>query len=118
MAVLYVIAQFIGAFMGYGLLTVLTPTIILQSSGPSFCVTQPGELVTIPQALCVEFIATGTLIWLCCAIWDPRSKNSQDSVSIRFALALAGLVSASVRLASLVVVITASITRVLRANIH
>lgn len=103
MAILYVMAQFIGAFMGYGLLIILTPSIVLQSSGPSFCVTKPMELVTIPQALCMEFIATGTLIWFCCSIWDPRQGKSQDSVSLRFALAIAGLVSASVRQTSLFV---------------
>lgn len=76
---------------------VTPPTILLQSSGSSFCVTKPMELVTIPQALCIEFIATGTLIWFCCAIWDPRNAKNQDSVALRFALAIAGIVSASVR---------------------
>lgn len=97
MAILYVVAQFTGAFMGYGLLIILTPTTVLQSSGPSFCTTKPMELVTSPQALCIEFLATGTLIWFCCGIWDPRNQKHQDSVPLRFALAIAGLVSASVR---------------------
>lgn len=95
MAIVYVIAQFIGAFMGYGLLTVLIPAIALESSGPSFCVTKPRNEVTIPQAFCIEFIATGTLVWFCCGVWDPRNAKNQDSIAIRFALAFACLVSAT-----------------------
>lgn len=89
--------------MGYGLLIHVTPAAILLSSGPSFCVTKPMELVTIPQALCVEFIATGTLVWFCCGVWDPRNAKTQDSMALRFALAVSGLVSASVGFAYFIV---------------
>lgn len=86
-----------GAFLGYGLLVILTPPTILELSGPSFGVLKPMDLITIPQALCIEFIATGILIWFCCGVWDPRNAQNQDSVPLRFAFALAGLVSATVR---------------------
>lgn len=32
----------------------------------------------------------------CCGIWDPRNAKHHDSVAIKFALAIAGLVSATV----------------------
>lgn len=96
MAFVYVIAQCLGAFMGYGLLVTLTPTNIMQASGNSVCVTKPHAFVTMPQAFLIEFIATATLIWFCCSIWDPRNAKSQDSIPLRFGLAVAGLASATV----------------------
>lgn len=63
MAGVYILAQCLGAFMAYGLLLLFTPFTILKSSGESFCVTKPHELVSSPQAVGVEFIATGILIW-------------------------------------------------------
>lgn len=90
------IAQCVGAFMGYGLLISVSPEVALKASGPSFCVTKPSELITTQQAFCVEFVATATLIWFVCGIWDPRNAKHQESVSIRFALAVAGLASATV----------------------
>lgn len=98
MAISYVIAQLLGAFIGYGLLLLLIPPKILELSGPSLGVLKPMELMAIPQALCIEFIATGILIWFCCSIWDPRNAKNQDSVALRFAFAIAGLVAATVRL--------------------
>lgn len=96
MACLYVIAQCIGAFMGYGLLIILTPSTILTASAPSLCVTKPHASVSAPQAFLIEFLATAALIWFCCGVWDPRNAKAQDSVAIRFALAIAGLASATV----------------------
>lgn len=96
MAVIYVVAQSCGAFMGYGLLVTVTPVAILKMNGASFCVTKPFELVSIPQAFCIEFLATATLVWFVCGIWDPRNARHHDSVAIRFALAVAGLASATV----------------------
>lgn len=91
------IAQCVGAFMGYGLLISVSPELALKASGPSFCCTKPSDLITTQQAFCVEFVATATLIWFVCGIWDPRNGKHQDSVAIRFALAVAGLGSATVR---------------------
>lgn len=96
MACAYVIAQCFGAFMGYGLLVTLTPISILAESGASVCVTKPHPFVPIPQAFFIEFLATATLIWFCCGIWDPRNSKNQDSVALRFGLAVAGIASATV----------------------
>lgn len=58
MACVYVVAQCVGAYMGYGLLRFLTPS---DRCGESFCVTKPN--VSDLQAFGIEFIATATLIW-------------------------------------------------------
>lgn len=81
--------------MGYGLLIVLTPQEIL--TGP-VCVTKPHVLLSAYQAFGVEFIGTTALIWICCGIWDPRNAKSQDSVPIRFGLAVTGIASVTVSL--------------------
>lgn len=88
MAGLYIIAQFVGAFMGYGLLIILTPQQIMKES---FCVTKPNPMLNAFQAFGVEFIGTSALIWICCAIWDPRNAKSHDSVPIRFGFVIVAL---------------------------
>lgn len=90
------IAQCLGAFMGYGLLIVLTPINVIESSGPSVCVTKPHPDVTVIQAFSIEFLATVALIWFCCSIWDPRNAKSHDSIPLRFGLAVSGIASATV----------------------
>lgn len=82
--------------MGFGTLLVLTPAGIIEQSGPSFGVTVPHADVSAWNACCIEFVATSILIWFCCAIWDPRNARVQDSVPIRFGLAVTGLASVTV----------------------
>lgn len=96
MACIYIVAQLMGAFMGYGLLMILTPAHILAASGESVCVTKPHASVTAYQAFGIEFLATATLVWFCCSIWDPRNAKTQDSVPVRFGLAVTGIASATV----------------------
>lgn len=96
MAVVYILAQLTGAFMGYGLLMILTPANILAKSGGSLCVTKPHESLETYQAFGIEFVATAALVWFCCGIWDPRNAKTQDSTPIRFGLAVTGLGSAVV----------------------
>lgn len=88
----YVLAQCLGAYMGYGLLVTLTPTEILKGE-KAFCLTKPS--VPAPQAFAIEFIATAIFIWFCCGIWDPRNAKSHDSLPLRFGLAVTGLASAT-----------------------
>ncbi|XP_031636945.1 aquaporin AQPcic-like [Contarinia nasturtii] len=90
MACAYVVAQCVGAFIGYGLLVTFTPASKISSD---FCITKPS--VEPHQAFFIEFIATATLIWFCCGVWDPRNEKVQDSVPLRFGLAVAGLASAT-----------------------
>uniref|UniRef100_A0A6M2E0B1 Putative aquaporin major intrinsic protein family n=1 Tax=Xenopsylla cheopis TaxID=163159 RepID=A0A6M2E0B1_XENCH len=101
----YIVCQFLGAFLGFGLLKLLTPrNMILGITGssntsdlpnPGFCTTLPHSEVTDFQAAGVEFITTGILAFLCCAVWDHRNSKHHDSVSIRFGLTIAGLALAS-----------------------
>ncbi|XP_055622679.1 uncharacterized protein LOC129766195 [Toxorhynchites rutilus septentrionalis] len=94
MLILYLIAQFLGAICGYGLLMGITPAKIFSDalySGHGSCVTAPhGDLSTL-EAFAVEFLVTGILIWTCCGIWDPRNGKNLDSNPIKFALIVGGI---------------------------
>lgn len=99
MGCLYVLAQVIGAFMGYGLLIIVTPENILRPEnkiGAAVGATMPHPDLTVMQAFAVEFIATGVLIFICCSVWDPRNEKYGDSTAIRFGLAITGLGLAAV----------------------
>lgn len=96
MACLYIIAQILGAYTGYGLLILITPAHILNPDGNGLCVTRPHPMVTDWQAFIVEFIATSALIWFCCGIWDPRNAKFQDSIPLKFGLAITGLAAVTV----------------------
>lgn len=99
MAGLYMIAQFIGAFMGYGVLMTLTPQQILNyANNKSICVTKPNPLLNPFQAFGMEFIGAAALVWFCCGVWDPRNAKSTDSVAIRFGLAVTGIALVTVSL--------------------
>lgn len=71
-AAVYVVAQLLGAFLGYGLLRFITPLSAGLKTN-SFCVSAP--VVPTFNAFCVEFIITAVLILVCCGVWDPRNAN-------------------------------------------
>lgn len=71
----YFAAEFLGAIIGYGVLVVISPYNILNSSDSGNCVTSPVVGLTVWQALIIEGITTGVLILLVCAVWDPKSGN-------------------------------------------
>lgn len=91
---IHVAAQMVGAFMGFGLLKVLTPA---QHFGDSFGMNVVNPDVTIVQAVSIEFVTTMVLILVCCSAWDPRNAHSTDSLSLRFGLAITSLALVSVR---------------------
>lgn len=96
LACIYIVAQLLGAFMGYGLLITLTPSHIIRpvnATGPGLCSTVPHPDVTPFQAVAVEYIATSVLILMCCAIWDPRNAKYQEGVPLKFGLAIAAIAS-------------------------
>lgn len=103
---LYIFAQFMGAFMGYGLILLLTPKGIMKlgSGEHGLCVAMPHADVQPWQAFIVEFIASSALIGFCCGVWDPRNAMFQDSAPLKFGLAVAGLASVAVRLTALFLV--------------
>lgn len=90
MAILYLLAQLIGATLGFRLLKALTPTKIFAMSTGAYgvCQTGPHEDLTELDAFLIEFIATSALISICCALWDPRNNTKQDSVPVKFGLAI------------------------------
>lgn len=95
MALVYLVAQLLGAFIGYGLLKLLVPTNVVDV-GHGLCVTLPHSEISVAQAFGIEFVVTSILILVCCGVWDPRNSNFHDSVGIRFGLAVAGLACAAV----------------------
>lgn len=89
----------LGAFMGFGLLKVVTPADIFDpSNGTSvgLCTTSPHASLSEFQAVSIEFIATFILIFIVCGVWDPRNAKTTDSVPLRFGFAITALGSAVV----------------------
>lgn len=93
MACMYFVAQMFGAFMGYGLLLVITPGHIFSPDNDliGVCVTRPHESLTPIQAVFIEYLATTVLIALCCGCWDPRNADKQDTIPLKFGFALVSI---------------------------
>ncbi|XP_049869975.1 aquaporin-like [Pectinophora gossypiella] len=87
-AIAYFIAQCTGAILGYGILLFMSP---VDLSAGGVCVTQVHHALNVWQGLAVEVALTSTLNFLNCGVWDPVNKNKQDSVPVKFGLAIAGL---------------------------
>lgn len=101
-ACIYVTAQLLGSFMGFGLLKVLTPDNVFGSvtivngteieTENALCLTMPHSSLSALQAVVLEFVATSVLILTCCACaWDSRNANHHDSLSLRFGLTIASI---------------------------
>lgn len=91
---LYMVAQFAGALCGYGLLKAITPAKyyhLALEQGEGHCVTVPHDSLSSGEALAIEILLTGVLVWTNCGVWDPRNRKDSDSVPIKFALLIAGL---------------------------
>ncbi|XP_025197871.1 aquaporin-like isoform X1 [Melanaphis sacchari] len=82
-AIIYFVAEVLGAIIGYGILVVISPYNILNSPDSGVCVTSPVVGLTAWQALLIEAITTGVLILLVCSVWDPKSGNG-DCGSLKF----------------------------------
>ncbi|XP_073838039.1 aquaporin-like [Musca autumnalis] len=93
MVAVYVLAQILGAYCGYGLLKLFLPAnvILVPGSDTGLCMTSVHSDIDNWQALGIEFCITIALVFVCCGTWDPRNKSHQDSVAIRFGLAVACL---------------------------
>lgn len=87
MACMYVVAQFLGAIVGFGLLKLLTPSAIFSPGGTGTCSPAPNPALSAAQVFFFEYFATTVLITMCCAAWDPRHSKNQDSIPIKFGLA-------------------------------
>lgn len=101
MAFIYFVAQMLGAFMGYGLLMVVTPATLFFPSDPAapgLCMTVPHSSLTLTQAVLIEFIATSVLILICCGVWDPRNAKYGDSIPLKFGFAITAIGCVAVRI--------------------
>ncbi|XP_058798980.1 aquaporin AQPAe.a-like isoform X2 [Phymastichus coffea] len=100
----YIIAQCIGAVLGYGLLKAITPAGYLSAfKFPSdseslhdpeydnFCVTNLHPQVSALSGLLIEGISTAILMLIACAVWDKRNAHNTDSVAIKFGLSVCAL---------------------------
>jgi aquaporin related protein len=87
---IYMAGQFIGAFLGYGLVRVITPESMFYANTTSsgLCMNEIGAGVSVSQAVIVEFIITSILCLVCCGVWDPRNANHHDSVQLKFGLTI------------------------------
>ncbi|XP_043483798.1 aquaporin-like isoform X2 [Leptopilina heterotoma] len=91
---LYAVAQFIGAIIGYGMLMVVTPYMLLddgQGKNNPFCVTVIHSEISIPQAILIETLCTGCILLGACATWDPRCAHTTDSTALRFGFSVAAI---------------------------
>jgi len=84
--IVYIVAQLLGGYLGYGLLRVATPDRFFRDD--SFCVSLPSSEVSTPQAFIVEFIISAILILVCCAVFDPRTQAHHDSLPLRFGMTI------------------------------
>uniref|UniRef100_A0A1I8MXM4 Major intrinsic protein n=1 Tax=Musca domestica TaxID=7370 RepID=A0A1I8MXM4_MUSDO len=87
----YFCGQMLGSIIGYGLLKIALPESALNTFSSGLCVTTPHPDVTAGQACLIEFVISAVLIITCCGVWDPRNAKFQDSVPIKFGLAIACL---------------------------
>lgn len=82
MGILFMIVEVIGAILGYGLLLALTPEQYLTTN-PGVCMTIPHPTITVTQAFFIEFFLTFTLVLVISGVWDPRNRDSCDSIPLR-----------------------------------
>lgn len=83
----YIIAQFIGGFVGFGLLKLLTPEKIFRppgATGAGTCSTVLHPDVTQIQGMFMEFLATSIIVLCFCAIVDHRNAKNTDTIPLRF----------------------------------
>ncbi|KAL4148047.1 hypothetical protein QTP88_002351 [Uroleucon formosanum] len=74
-AVVYFLAEFFGAVIGYEVLVVISSYNKSNSLESGVCVTSPVIVLTTWQTLLIEAVTTGVSILLVCAVWDPKSGN-------------------------------------------
>ncbi|XP_001603421.1 aquaporin AQPAe.a-like isoform X1 [Nasonia vitripennis] len=93
--VVYCAAQFIGATIGYGLIKIVTPALLMNDGNPSsetpLCVTAIHPEVSVVQALLIEILCTSLILLGACATWDPRCAHTTDSTALRFGLSVAAI---------------------------
>lgn len=92
---LYIVAQFLGATIGYGLLMMITPTELFadgySNSPAGLCVTVVHPGISTVQAILIEIFCTSFILCAACATWDPRCAHTTDSTALRFGFSVAAI---------------------------
>ncbi|XP_018058448.1 PREDICTED: aquaporin AQPAe.a-like [Atta colombica] len=95
MAGFYIIAQCLGALLGFGLLKMITPSDLVHSGDSTtvvkFCTTDVNEAIGIGHGIGAEAFATGVLVFFACSSWDSRNAKKTDSLALKFGLCVAML---------------------------
>ncbi|XP_076376041.1 aquaporin AQPAn.G isoform X2 [Megalopta genalis] len=93
--IMYVLGQFLGATLGYGVLMMITPPELFHDGNPNstvgLCVTVVHEGVGTAQAILIEILCTSFILCAACATWDPRTAHTTDSTAIRFGFSVVGI---------------------------
>lgn len=90
----YVLAQLLGALLGFGALLATTPA--AAAVAPAGC-TLPAPHVSALSAALLEAVMTAVLALTCCGLWSAHDPVRPDpSVPIKLGLVVAGLVYAGV----------------------
>lgn len=87
-AIAYMIAECIGALIGFGILTTLSPILVTETG---VCMTEVHPQLNAFQAVGIEIALTTALNFVNCAVWDPVNRDKSDSIPIKFGLTIAGL---------------------------
>ncbi|XP_035737335.1 aquaporin AQPAe.a-like [Vespa mandarinia] len=92
---LYIVAQFIGATLGYGALKIITPPELFHDGNPNstvgLCVTVIHPSVSVVQGILIEVLCTSFILCGACATWDPRCSHTTDSTAIRFGFSVVAI---------------------------
>lgn len=92
MAGFYVIAQCLGALLGFGLLKMITPPMLTHDGDAStinrFCTNDINANLSVGHGIGAEALATGVFVFFACSIWDSRNAKNTDSVALRFGLCI------------------------------
>lgn len=90
MAIMFTVAEIVGAILGYGLLQFLSPADLFENAN-GVCMTLPHADISVTKAFFIEFFLTSALTTLICGAWDPRNKKNTDSTPLRIGLAIIAL---------------------------
>ncbi|XP_011864689.1 PREDICTED: aquaporin AQPcic-like isoform X2 [Vollenhovia emeryi] len=92
MAGFYVVAQCLGALLGYGLLKLITPPYLVHNGNStatkSFCMTVLNDELNSAHGFATEALATGILVFFACSSWDSRNAKNSDSMALKFGLCI------------------------------
>ncbi|XP_067214239.1 aquaporin AQPAe.a-like isoform X4 [Linepithema humile] len=91
--VIYILGQFIGATIGYGILKMITPAELFNdgnlNSTAGVCVTVVHPGISSLQGVLIEVFCTSCLLCAACATWDSRCAHTTDSTALKFGLSVA-----------------------------